>query len=332
MRIAIVGAGVMGRLWAGALIPGGHDVTVIDTDLDVEASLREDGVSVCDLDGRPRHVSVIAGSSADELTSHDVVFFFVKSAATAAAARGARSLVGPDTSVVTVQNGWGNAQHLAEVFDPAQVVFGITYQGGELRTDGTVVHVHEGKTIIGPYVDGGPLHFAERVSGALNAAGFETVVTTEVKTAVWGKLVFGAAVFPVAAITGLTAGELVSSPAFAVVRAIIAEAAAEAAAQGCKLDAAEQVTRIEAGLAAVPHARPSMLQDIEAGRHTEVDYITGAIARLARERGATAPVSETVTALVHGREKNRAGRPEVAPTIPPSAGSGLTAAITPNET
>jgi 2-dehydropantoate 2-reductase len=118
----------------------------------------------------------------------------------------------------------------------------------------------------------------------------------------WRKRVFGAAVFPIAALTGLPAGELVRPDVFPAIAALAAEAVEEGRAVGADLDLEEELERIRAALIAGAPARASMLQDLEAGRRTEVDAVTGVMAELADGRGASAPVARAVVALVHGRE------------------------------
>ena len=303
MQITIVGAGIMGRLWAAYLTSGERDVCLFDTSPEVVADLIQHGITVEEPGGATRTVTVRAVSAVDGLGPQDLIFFLVKSEQTEPAARAVRGLAGPDTALVTLQNGWGHGGTLSEIFPPAQIVIGTTYQGGSLTHDGKVFHAHEGGTIVGPYADGGDLRFAQLASSTLNAAGIRATASREARKAIWDKLTFAAAVLPVAALTGLDNGRDLADPAvLPVINEIVTEVAAEANARGYAMSADEEVTRIVTRLQATGYAKASMLQDVEAHRKTEVDFITGEIVRMARSRGGEAPVCAAVTALVHGRE------------------------------
>jgi 2-dehydropantoate 2-reductase len=302
VEITIVGGGVMGRLWAAWLSSPEQHVTIIDASSDVVRELDERGIVVEGRDGSTRHAQVRARKDVGGLAPQDVVFFFVKTAHTPGAAEDVAALVGPDTAVATLQNGFGNAEVLASRYGPERVVHGPTGQGGGLTPDGHVFHAHEGETAVGPYVAGSDLRLAERVAGVMLAGGIPVRVEADVTVPLWRKRIFGASVFPIAALTGLRAGDLVHPDVFPAVAAVAAEAVAEARAAGAVLELASELDRIRATLIAGAPARASMLQDLEAHRRTEVDAISGAIADLAAAREVDAPVIRAITALVHGRE------------------------------
>jgi 2-dehydropantoate 2-reductase len=302
VNIVIAGGGVMGRLWATWLTVAGHDVTVVDADPGVVSELNQRGVWVEQRDHAVAHVCARANTDARGLPTADIVFFFVKSEQTANAAERVASVIGPATAVVTLQNGLGSAEALAARFPPRQIVYGPTEQGGSLSSDGRVVHAHDGDTFLGPYPDGSDTSLAVRVAAVLRDAGVPAIALPSVKVPVWQKRIFAAAVLPVAALTGLPAGDIYHPRVFAAVAALATEAVAEANAAGCGLELRGELDRIQARLRAAPQAKASMLQDIQAHRDTEIDAISGAIADAASTRGATALVCRAATALVHGRE------------------------------
>lgn len=303
MQITIVGAGVMGRLWAARLAADERDVRLFDTSHEVVADLNQRGITIEERDGATRTVEVRAVTAVDGLGPQDIVFFFVKSGQTNAAAHAVRGLVGANTALVSLQNGFGHGDTLSGIYPPAQVVIGTTYQGGGLIENEKVFHAHDGHTILGPYADGGDLRFAQLASDVLNAGGIESKASREARKAIWEKLTFSAAVFPVKALTGLCYGaDIADRSILPVVKAIVEESVTEANARGYAFNAEEELTRILTRLDAVGYAKPSMLQDLEAHRETEVDFITGEIVKMARSRGMDAPASATVTALIHGRE------------------------------
>jgi 2-dehydropantoate 2-reductase len=303
VNIVVVGGGVMGRLWTGWLTAAGHNVTVIDASPDVVSELNEQGVRIRERDGSVRQMAARALAAVPlGAAPAEMVFFFVKSEHTAAAADRAAAAVGPGTAVVTLQNGFGNAEALAERFAPDQIVCGPTEQGGALATNGHVVHAHDGDTFVGPDLDGDEPGLASRVAAVLRDAGLKVEALASVKVPLWRKRVFTASVLPVAALTGLSAGDLLDPLVFPAVAALAVEALSEADAAGCHLDVVEELMRVKALLRAAPTARASMLQDIETGNATEIDAITGKLAEWAGARGAMAAVCAAVTALVHGRE------------------------------
>ena len=302
MKIVIVGGGVMGRLWTGRLASAGHDVAIIDASPQVVSELNRDGVSIQERDDMTRHAPARAGTGPDGLDTPDMAFFFVKTDRTAEAADRVAPAIGPDTAVVTLQNGLGNGKTLAERFPARQIVVGSTEQGGALTPDRRVLHAHDGDTIVGPYVEGGDAGFAVRVAAALRAAGLKAEAVPSIAATLWRKRIFAASVLPVAALTGLPAARLLDARVFPAVAALAGEALAEANADGCEFRLDEQLERITSLLSAAPQAKASMLQDVQARRGTEIDAVTGAIAERAAARGASATVCAAITALVHGRE------------------------------
>jgi len=302
MNVVIVGGGVMGRLFTGRLAAAGENVAVIDASPEVARSLNERGVWIEERDGSVSHAATRAGTDSTGLESPDIVLFFVKTEHTDDAADRVAPAIEGQTAVVTLQNGFGNAEALAARFPAGQIVYGATEQGGSLAPDGHVAHAHDGDTFVGPYIDRGDMASAAMVAAVLRRAGLKAEALPDVRVPLWQKRVFGAAVLPVAALTGLRAGDLLDQGVFGAIAALAAEAVAEANAAGCSLDLDYELHRIKSLLNKGSDAKASMLQDIEAHRLTEIDAITGAIADLATTRAATAPVCRTTTALVHGRE------------------------------
>src|SRR5262245_29945679 len=128
MKITIVGgAGAMGGVWASRLTRAGHDVAILDVAKDALAAIRRDGLVVEQPDGSTASLRIAATDRPDEIGLADVVIFFTKAHHTAAAAELARPTVGPGTTVVTLQNGWGNADTLATVYPAEQIAMGVTY-------------------------------------------------------------------------------------------------------------------------------------------------------------------------------------------------------------
>lgn len=302
MRVGIVGCGAMGGVWAARLSRAGEDVSVVDASPDVVERLASEGLGIADPDGDMATGPLRAHSSADGLTAVDVLYVFVKAQHTAAAAEMAKPLVTDATTVVTLQNGWGNADVLADHYPPPQLVMGVTYHSATVRGPGQVSHTGSGPTFVGPYMTDS-LDRSQTVADLQDGAGLLTTPTTEIRTEVWKKLVLNAVTLPTAALTRLNAGELgMSGTLRELLDELTRETVAVAKAMGLPVDAGERIDRIRAVLEGAGAGKPSMLQDVEAKRKTEIEVINGAVVREADRLGVAVPLNRAMTALIGGLE------------------------------
>jgi 2-dehydropantoate 2-reductase len=304
MKIAVVGAGAMGSIFGAALTRGGHDVTLVDVAVPLVEKINAEGVTV--VRGEDRTTTTVAATSdPSTIGVADVVVFFVKCYHTASAAEAARPLVGPDTVVASLQNGWGNGDVLAAAYPPEQVVIGVTYNSGLLIEPGVVLHPADQPTLVGAFADGDTARPAQ-LAEALETAGLATTVASPVQPEIWKKLILNAATLPPAALTGMNAGALA---AHAHVRELVVETAQEATAVaqalGYPIEADERVDTILALLERAGPTKASMLQDFEAGRRTEIDVINGAVVKAAAEQDVAVPLNRAFVALVEGWETMR---------------------------
>lgn len=305
MRVAVVGAGAMGGVWAANFAAVGHEVVVVDVAAEVIEAIGGEGLVVERKDGTVDTARVRATARPAEIGPVEAVFFFVKAQHTAVAAEGARPLVGPETTVVSLQNGWGNADTLAGVFPPERLALGVTYHSATVLAPGRIAHTGVSNTFLGPYLDGGPIERAEAVGAAMRGAGIETTVTPAVKTEVWKKLILNCATLPTAGLTRLKAGELGQpGPMLDLVDAIAAEAVTVATALGYEIALAERIETIHGLLPRAGAGKPSMLQDVEAGRKTEIEVINGAVVREAERLGIDVPINRAMVALIGGLERS----------------------------
>jgi 2-dehydropantoate 2-reductase len=301
-RVAIVGAGAMGCIFGGALADAGADVTLLDVSQPLVDRINDGGVAVV-RDGAEHSVSVRATTSPEEVGVVDAAIVFVKCYHTAAAAQLMRPLVGAGSVVVSLQNGWGNEQILADAFGPERVAAGVTYHSGTTLGPGCVSHNGPGPTFVGPFAGTDVTSYLP-VGRALSAAGIETQVTPDARTEVWRKLVFNAAGLAVGALTGLDPrGMVADGPVRELVFALTRESVEVARAAGYELDADERIETVTSAFVGVaPGTKGSMRQDVEAGRQTEVDVINGAVVREAEARGSDAPLNRALLALIKGYE------------------------------
>ena len=299
----MIGAGALGSLFGALLADDGNAVWLLHHRPEVAATLDADGVVVESADGSERRVPVRATVDADEVGAVDLALVLVKSHATVAAVEEHAACLGPETRVLSLQNGVTNHHRLIEHVGAGRALNGVTYQGASLSAPGHVVRSAPGPTRFGGE-DGA---FAERVGEVFESAGIEAEVVDDPFAAIWQKQLWGAAIKPVAALTRLPNRELVASEETAgLLHRLMRETAAVAETQCVDLDADATFEVLRESLAESSHVS-SMLQDVEAGRRTEIEDVNGANVALGREAGVDVPVNEVVTALVRGLEREYLG-------------------------
>ncbi|PRF44571.1 2-dehydropantoate 2-reductase [Burkholderia multivorans] len=302
MRIAILGAGAMGSLFGGLLAESGEDVTLIDVNDAHLDAIRRDGLRIDDDRGERRITTLqalrpeAANASAD--TPFDLLIVFTKSLHTRVALDGVRALLTPHTHVLTLQNGLGNVETLNAFVPLERILVGVTTWPADLAGPAHVLS-HGTGTIRMMTADGAAGPFAAAVADALSRAGLACTLDADVWAAIWEKVAFNAALNTLCAVTRCTVdqlGEHHDGPRLA--QAIVAETAAVARAKGIAVDAARIARNVEHAIREHRGHRPSMLQDVLAGRRTEIDAISGKVVAAAREVGLAVPHTETMLSLV----------------------------------
>jgi 2-dehydropantoate 2-reductase len=301
VRVCVIGCGAVGSLFAAnlATLP---DVEVWAYDLDhghVDA-INERGlrlVGAGEVLGRPR-----ATADARQIPPCELGIVATKAMHTSAAVSAVAHAFA-DGAVASVQNGVGNEEAVAEHVD--RVIRGTTFPAGKLLEPGVVQWDVKGDTTLGPF-EPSPAGREEidRLADACTRAGMPTEAVADARPAQWRKVIFNAATNPIGALTGLTHGRVCERPDLRrLVSALVDEGEAVAAAQGIELDADPEELIDHAARPDVAYGhKASMLQDVEAHRPTEVDYLNGGIARFGRELGVATPLNTAITALVKGLE------------------------------
>ena len=301
MRVCVVGCGAVGSLFAASLAQL-EDVEVWAFDLAEEhvRAMREHGLRIS---GAGELVgSVQATTDAAELPACDFGIVATKSMHTGPALAAAAHAFG-EGAVCSVQNGLGNEETIAE--HVSRVIRGTTFPAGRIVEPG---HVHwdvKGDTTIGPFEPSpAPMDEIERLADACTRAGMPTAAAADARGPQWRKVIFNAATNPIGALTGLTHGRVCEDEGLRrLVSALVDEGKAVAGAQGIELDAdPEELIDYAARPDVAYDHKASMLQDAEARRPTEIDYLNGGVARFGREHGVATPLNEAVTALIKGLE------------------------------
>ena len=269
MRIAVIGMGALGTLFADALAP------VAD-------------VAGVDRTSAPPH----------EIAPVDVALVCVKSPGTRWAADAAALLLANDGVAVTLQNGLGHLEVLAERLGPDRAAQGATSEGAR-REAGRVVRAGRGATVLAPHPAGTSSRARlEALAAVLERAGFPTRVVDDARDVVWRKLAVNAAINPLTALLRITNGALLEHPAAATADALAREIAAVARAEGIPFWDGEAVRGWREVAEATRANRSSMLQDVERGTPTEIDAICGAAAREGERLGVATPLCAAMTTLL----------------------------------
>lgn len=303
MKVCIVGCGAVGSLFAATLARL-EDVEVWAYDLD-EAHVRainDKGLRLSGADdvvGRPR-----ATTDAAELPPCDFAIVATKSMHTDAAMRAAAHALA-DASVCSVQNGVGNEETIAGHAE--RVIRGTTFPAGRIVEPGHVQWDVTGETTIGPFEPSpAPLEEVERLADACTRAGMPTQAVPDARGPQWRKVIFNAATNPVGALTGLTHGQVCEDERLRrLVSGLVDEGKAVAGAQAIELDAdPEELIEYAARPDVAYGHKASMLQDVEARRPTEIDYLNGGVVRFGQEHDVGTPLNAAVLALVKGLEQS----------------------------
>jgi 2-dehydropantoate 2-reductase len=299
MRIAVLGGGgAMGGLFGGYLARAGEDVTLIDVSRAAVDAINRDGLTIEERDGSTTVVKVKASSAPDEVGPVDLIVNFVKCYHTEAAIQAATPMLGETTAILTLQNGWGNADRIAAIAGRPRVMVGLTYNAGTLLAPGRVRRTAISKTLVGE-LDGTISPRLDAAVAALRKAGIDTEPSPEIVSEIWKKLALNACTLPTAALLRFAAHELNQHEEMrALMRGLLAEVVAVAAAQRIALDPAERWQAITDLLDRAVGARASMLQDVEAGRQTEIDVINGAIVEAGRSHGMATPLNDAMVWMV----------------------------------
>jgi 2-dehydropantoate 2-reductase len=301
VRVCVVGCGAVGSLFAANLSQL-DDVEVWAYDLAREHvdAINRDGLRLTgagDVLGRPR-----ATADASELPPCDFGIVATKAMHTESAIA-ATAHAFASGCVATVQNGIGNEEVLAEHVE--RVIRGTTFPAGKVTAPGVVQWDVKGDTTLGPFEPKpAPLDEVRRLADACTRAGMPTTAVDDARGPQWRKVIFNAATNPLGALTGLTHGRVCERPDLrALASQLVDEGKAVAAAQGITLDADPEELIDYAARPDVAYGhKASMLQDVEARRQTEVDYLNGGIVGFGRRYGVATPMHETIWALVKGVE------------------------------
>jgi 2-dehydropantoate 2-reductase len=299
MHVLVHGTGAVGGYFGALLARGGHQVTFVARGANL-AALRQDGLRVVLADGSPvAPVSPVRAVEAPaEAGAVDLVLVCVKSYDTRAAVDALRPVVGPGTTILSLQNGIENEAILAEGLGLPPLLIGLTRIGVELTAPGTVLYSGRGEILFGE-PDGSESPRARRLAEAFGAAAIPHQLRRDVLVMAWEKLAWNAGFNAVTTLTDATVREVLAQPGSRdlVVRTM-EEVDAVASALGIPVRRRRTQAVLDDSLSGLPDFPTSMLQDRRRRRRLEHDAINGAVVRAASRAGVAVPVNATLLALL----------------------------------
>jgi 2-dehydropantoate 2-reductase len=301
-RIAIIGTGSMGSVYAALLADAGHDVWAVDAWAEHVAAMRERGLRLEGFSG-DRTVRLNATTDAADVGQADLVIIATKADGVEAAARAAAGILRADTPVLAIQNGLGSAAKVAGILGENRIIQGVVGGfGASMKGPGHAHHNGMEFVRLGEYA-GPKTERLEQVAEVWRSGGFKVLTFDDIHQMVWEKLICNVTFSGPCTLTGLTIGQVrASRDAWSIASACTLEAYTVARAKGIALDFDDPVTYVSDFSAKIPDARPSMLLDHMAGRRSEIDVINGAIPREGARLGVATPVNDLVCALIRAKE------------------------------
>jgi 2-dehydropantoate 2-reductase len=304
MKIAIVGTGAMGSVYAGLLASAGHEIWAIDAWREHVEAMRARGLR---LEGKSgdRTVKVHATADAKDAGPCDLVILATKAMHVASAAQTVKEyLLGKETPVLSIQNGLGGPDAAAAILGRERVMVGVVGGfGASMRGPGHAHHNGMELVRLGEF--GGPITpRLKAVEAVWSGAGFKVRVFDDIDQLVWEKLICNCAYSGPCAISDGTIAEVMGDADLARISADCAsEAYAVARKKRIRLGFEDPVAYVRDFGSKIPDARPSVLLDLTLKKKSEIDVINGSIPRVGAQVGVAAPVNEALTALVRAKER-----------------------------
>lgn len=304
MNIAVLGSGAMGCLF-GSYLSKRNTVFLIGHNPEKQAFLDKNGIIVRERDGIETSYHPHAVSSCSGLPVADLVIIFVRVMDTLTVLESNKTIIGPNTYVMTLQNGAGHDEKLLKYADSSHAIIGSTKHSSSVVEPGLIFHSGIGKTAIGALDSDSDIGF---ISDELTACGFPCSVSESIKKQIWDKLFVNTAASSLTGVLQVPLGFIMDDPyANSLMRKLIHEAVEVAHADGFECFDEDQVTAsvvevIENG----KKGYTSIYTHVKTGQKSEVDYISGYVLKRGRELGVPVPYHETVVSLIHALENRNA--------------------------
>ena len=303
MKIAVLGAGAMGGLY-GSYLSRENEVTMVDINSQVVDKINNEGFEVREPDGSSNIFHQKAVTTTEGMDPVDLIIIFLNSRFTDGALEGNRGIIGPDTCLMTLQNGSGHENTLGKFVPEENIIIGTTQHNANVAGPGITNHGGSGKTYIG-CVTGSASRF-QKFADTFTACGLEASVSDEVQKMIWNKMFTNVSASALTAVLQMPLGYIsFNESAWQLCEQLVREAVDVAKALGMDFDLGEKLAEVKAVCDNAPKGLTSIYTDIKNGRRTEVDTISGSVVNAGKKVGVPTPTHETVVTMMHALE----GRP-----------------------
>ncbi len=290
MRIAVMGTGAVGGYFGAKFAAAGHEVIFIARGAHL-AALKQSGLYVESLQGNLHIRSALFTDDPAEGATVDLVLFCVKSYDTEIASIALAPLMAPTTRILSLQNGVDNPSRIAQTWGAERTLAGVVYLGAQLVRPGTINHSSGGKIVFGE-LDGGVHESTRAIQRVISAAKIPCEMSADINKAQWRKLLWNAPFCAISCLTRATVKDILESESLRKLAIdCMAEVSAAAKTQGVDLDPGwiDETLKFSQSLG---DFKPSMLQDLEAGKPLEIEAFNGLVVNLLRQSGREAPTNQ----------------------------------------
>ena len=303
MKIAIFGVGAMGSVYAGLMAEARHEVWAVDIWQAHIDAINQSGLRVEGASGDRVVPGIRATANASDVGQCDLYILATKASGVGPAAQAIAPLMGPESMVITIQNGLGAGERIADFIASDRVLLGVADGfGASMRGPGHVHHSAMNLIRVGE-MDGGMSERLQRVTSVWQQAGFNARAFADIDQLIWGKYICNVAFSGPCTVFDRTLGEIMADPvSWAIVQGCALEVQALGRARNIAFSFDDPIETITAFANKMLDARPSMLLDHHAKRPSEIDAINGMAVELGKQLGIPTPYNEVLTAVIRQRE------------------------------
>lgn len=304
MKITVLGGGAMGGLFS-CYLSRQNDVTIVDVNQVLVDKINQDGLQLREPDGSTQTYHPRAVSSTQGMAPSDLVIVFVKSTFSQSALRENQGIIGPETYLLTLQNGSGHEEILSQFTDMEHIVIGATQHNAAVVEQGLCSHGGSGMTYLGCLE--GDASRLQGIADTFQACGLDAQVKDDVTSLIWNKMFTNVSASVLTGILQVPLGFITESEsAWNMCCQLIAEAVDVAVAMGMDFDYEAKKEEVRAVCTNSPAGLTSVYADLKAGRKTEVDTISGSVVRAGQRVGVPTPSHHMIVQLIHAIEDKNA--------------------------
>ena len=303
MKIAVIGVGAMGSIYAALLADAGHDVWAVDTWAAHVDAINNGGLRIEGASGDRTVKTVRATTNITDVGACDLCLIATKASGVGPAAQSVAPVIGPNAMVLTIQNGLGAGERIAQHMPTDNVLLGVADGFGASMKGPGHAHHNSMKLIRIGEIQGGLTDRLQRIELIWQEAGFNAQAFENITQLIWEKFLCNITFSAPCTAFNVSVGDLMGNPDhWGIALGAMLEGHAIAQEKNVPLSFSDPVAYVAAFGAGMPNARPSMLLDHMAGRTSELDAINGIIPTMGRALGIPTPFNDTLTAVLRQRE------------------------------